>query len=344
MDYSSASAYVFAKAGGMLGKSFTGIRAARLFSVKSLSELWTLLFKKEVPLVPEIMLAECIEQEAERKFVSQYTKLVEMYSHPDEILIEQLRFYDVANLKELGAALCSHEAQRPYITDIGTYSLLHYDKWPSVAGITKGSPYQWYDTVPGVHEQQALDSKLDCQYVQRVWDAVNCTRGEVHDVIVDLFREEFVMDNIIWALRLRVYYDMKAENAVEYLASVTGKRDKSDPIFGPALSVLDKPVDSWADWENWKYAAYLNPHEESTVWRIDPRWVENAYKADDNRRSAMLFHKFPLTAAVLVSWYKIKRHELDCIRTATESIRLNADPAEAMKVAFITASGYKQGL
>ena len=49
MDSSSASAYVYAKACGMLAKSFIGARKDKLFEVSALADLWTLLFNCEVP-------------------------------------------------------------------------------------------------------------------------------------------------------------------------------------------------------------------------------------------------------------------------------------------------------
>ena len=52
MDKTGAGAYIFAKANGILGKSFTGNRARLLFGQKSISELWTVLFRSQPPLVP----------------------------------------------------------------------------------------------------------------------------------------------------------------------------------------------------------------------------------------------------------------------------------------------------
>lgn len=338
MDYSSASAYVFAKAGGMLGKSFTGPRAAKLFTVKSLAELWTLIFKTDVPLVPETLLARQIEAEAGSRFVNQYVHLIEMYTHPDEILVEQLRFFDIENLKEIGAALCAQEQKMPAVIDIGKYSMFHSNKWPDIAKITEGSPYAWYNRIPDIHEQQKFDMRLDTEYVQRIWTAANRVTGEAKEPVVEMFRREFIMKNIIWAIRLKVYYDMSVEEIKTHLAYVDEKPGKSDPVYGPALDAAEKAVDSYEDWSSWKYASFLNPHEEGNVWKIDPRWVESSFRVDDSRRAEKLFHAFPLTVAVPVAWFKIKQHELDCIRTATESIRLSADSSEAMKAAGITAA------
>ena len=80
MDKSGAAAYVYAKASGILARSFVGNRTQKLFEVKSLSELWSLVFKTEVPLVPEVMLAKQIEVEAQKRFIKEYVDLVGCYS------------------------------------------------------------------------------------------------------------------------------------------------------------------------------------------------------------------------------------------------------------------------
>lgn len=53
MDRSGASAFVYAKASGMLAKSYIGKRTVKLFEARTLADLWTLLFEEEVPLIPE---------------------------------------------------------------------------------------------------------------------------------------------------------------------------------------------------------------------------------------------------------------------------------------------------
>ena len=68
MEYSGAASYVNAKAAGMLRKAFVGERASALFAVKTLPELWTLVFGTEVPLIPQTMLVEKLEEEAEDRF------------------------------------------------------------------------------------------------------------------------------------------------------------------------------------------------------------------------------------------------------------------------------------
>jgi len=156
--------------------------------------------------------------------------------------------------------------------------------------------------------------------------------------VVDFFTHYYVMQNIVWALRLKVYYDMKKDEILTHLAYADDRHEASDPLAAPAIAILDKAVDTYADWKDWQYAPLLNPHEEGAVWKLDPRWMEDACKADINRRAERLFHRYPLTDVVLISWFKIKQHECDIIRTAAESIRLNVGAEEAMKIAGVAAN------
>ena len=64
MDKSAADAYVYAKSSAILSKAYVFSKARALFSVKSLHELWSLLFRKEAPPVPETLLAKEIDRDS----------------------------------------------------------------------------------------------------------------------------------------------------------------------------------------------------------------------------------------------------------------------------------------
>ena len=68
MDKSSCDAYIYAKVSSRISKAFSGKDSEKLFAVKSLSELYGLLFNEEVPSIPESLLAREIEIKSERKF------------------------------------------------------------------------------------------------------------------------------------------------------------------------------------------------------------------------------------------------------------------------------------
>jgi len=339
MDKAGADAYIYAKASGNLGKSFTGSRASILFEQKNLTDLWTLLFNSTVPMVPEVMLANQIEEEAFKKFLSQYIEFISMYDKPDSVLLDQLCIYEAENLKEVAAALCTGESALPNLKDLGSYSNLNFKAWPDIAAITKKSNFSWYNKVPDIHEQQKMEFKLDMQVIRHLWNSVQSVKDESAEAIKNLFMNEFVMRNVIWALRLRIYFKMSNENIIPLLIYVTEKPNKADPVAGPALKVLDMPLDEPEVWENWKYRDLVNPHIPGEIWQIDPSWMERKNKAKLNKMAQRIFHQYPMTTGSLIGWFKIKNYELNCIRTAVESLRLNINADEAMSAIGISSEG-----
>jgi vacuolar-type H+-ATPase subunit C/Vma6 len=335
MDRSGAAAYVYAKASGMLAKSYVGPRAARLFEAGSLHELWALLFTQDAPVLPEALLAQALEQEAEKQFASDYITLLGAYSKPGGVLVALLRSFDYENLKDMGAALCEGAENRPALVDIRPYSRLDYDGWPNLAKITRDSPAAWYNAVPQASNQHELDEKLDKLYTKELWDSVMALKGAEREVLSDLVRRHLSSENMLWVIRLKVYFAMPREEIIPRLAygGDTGKR--SDPLAGEAFRILDYPVDSYEVWSKWKYAGLLNPSEEGVPWTIDPRWLYQAFRRRIQHMAMQRFHQHPFADAALASWFLIKQFELDCIRTAVEGLRLNVDKKLARETAGV---------
>ena len=121
MDKSGADAFVFAKANGILGKSFVNERAQLLFGQKNLTDLWTLIFKTQPPLVPEVMLSQQIEETAFSTFISQYVNFLNQYDKPSPVLVDQLFLFEAENLKQIGSALCNGDASLPSIFNLESF-------------------------------------------------------------------------------------------------------------------------------------------------------------------------------------------------------------------------------
>lgn len=337
MNKTGAGAYIYAKASGIIGKSFIESRAEELFNKRSLSELWTMLFTTSVPGVPEVMLADQIEKESFNRFMNQYISFVNLYDKADDVLYDLLDFYEYQNLKEMGASLCNGESKLPQITEIGKQMKLRYSKWPNLAEITKNTPFEWYNRVPSIHEQQHLEYLLDLQWTQHLWNSVHKLSGESKEVLEKFFTYEYAVKNIIWVLRLRINYKMEKDKIIENLIHVTKNANKQDPVAGPAIRILETPIDEYEQWRNWEFSELLNPYIDGEVWKIDPLWLEKQSRVVINRKALHMFRQYPMTTCSLVGWYKIKEYELSCIRTAVEGMRLNISPTEAMSAVGIVS-------
>lgn len=323
MDFSGADEFVYAKASGIIGKSFIGSRSSELFEQKSLADLWTLLFHTPAPLVPEVVLAQQIESEAFSRFLKQYEYFINQYPKPHKILTAQLAIYEAENLKEMGAALCSGEKECPPLINLGNFATINPAAWPDIAAVTAKSEYAWYNHVPEIHEQQSMEFKLDMQIIKNLWQAIESSSGEEKEVLLKLYKCEYIIKNIVWALRLKVHFEMTNEEIIPKLIHVTDLPNSADPIAAPAIAVLDLPLDDYAAWTKWTYSELVNPIMDNGTWKIDPSWIESKNKVRVNKLALQVFHQYPMSVCSLIGWYKIKNFELSCIRTAVESIRLN---------------------
>ncbi|MBQ0052402.1 MAG: V-type ATPase subunit [Treponema sp.] len=286
MDSSAASAFVYAKASGLLKKSFTGANANKLFSAKSLKELYTLLFEGDVPAIPENLLAKEIEVKAAENFDQQYNSLLSYFVNPEPILSEIIKFYEYEN-----------------------------------SGIS--------------------DPEQDRIHVMNLWTAAEKLPGDDRKNLEKLFKTEISFKNILWALRLKVYYQMTEDEIKEHLVYSQKFHSKSDILAKEAMEILGKDIGSYDDWKSWKYAQFLNPHEEGVIWEIDPCWIERAVKNYLNKFYQHSFHKDPMSVTSFVSWFKIKQYELDCIRTAAEGLRLDVDSEKVKEAAGFSEASSK---
>ena len=335
MDKATALAFSYPKAAGLLSKSFVKNRAHLLFQAESLADLWSLIFKEPAPLVPETILARQIEEKAFDIFLSQYVFFLNQYDEAPLILTDKIKRFEADNLKEIIDALCAGKKDCPHLLDLKDFSKINVSAWPDLAKMTAGTDYEWLKSVPDLSEQQKIEFKIDLQLLRENWNAIEHCHGDDRTAHEQLFLDEFIIRNIIWALRLELYYEMPREQIIENLFYVTEKADKNDPVAGPAIKVLGFDVNNYSDWEHWKYAQYLNPHESGELWRVDPVWIERKYAGHQAVLADHIFHQYTMEDAALAAWFKIKSYELTCIRTAVEGLRLNISSEEAMEAVGI---------
>lgn len=284
MDRSAAAAFCYAKASGILRKSFVGENADKLFEAKSLKELYSLIFGDEIPAVPEVMLAREIEKKAAERFERSAMELFGYFEKPAPILSAIFEYYEYENSGE-------------------------------------------------------NNPEKDREEILNLWNAADKLHFSDRTSLEKLFKTVISLRNIIWAMRLRVYYNFTKEETAAHLVYAGGKISEKDILAREAWEILDKDPSSYDDWRKWKYAKVLNPHEEGTVWELDPSWVEHSVKLYLNSFYQRAFHKNPMSVTSFVAWFRIKQTELDYIRTAAEGLRLSVGSDEIKKAAGFEPAG-----
>lgn len=266
MDRSGASCYVYSKASGMLASSYTGERSLLLKSVKSLEELWTLLFKDSIPSVNQSQLAKLIEEKAAEKFIKEYKTLLDAYSNPYEVCEELLNAF----------------------------------------------------------EKLTFENDFSIEPVKRIFKACEKLSARDRDNVKKILTERYSIKNILWVMRLKVYYKMNAEEIKDQILYLNDEKNSSDDFAKEALKIAEWKIDDYSRWSKWKYS-YLVNKSDSKGFILDPKSAEEKASEEFYKSVRRAFHREPFTPLVLVSWFFVKQSELDLIRTVTESLRLNVE-------------------
>lgn len=330
MDANTSLSFCYSRAAGLLRKSFVQDRVQLLFAAKSLEELWSLLFKDSCPLVPQALLANQIEEKAFEQLVNSYTQLLDQFDNPSEILKSQIEYFENENLKLIVDAISQGERKCPKLIDLGGYSQIHPEFYPDIQKITKGSQYAFLSSVPSEMEIQHTEVLMDKELIKDLWNEIQSLSGDEKQICQKFFIEEYSIKNIIWAMRLSVYYKKNREEIIQQLFYVTDSPSALDPIAAPALKILDYDIHDYSAWQKFSYASELNPYDGGD-WLLDPAWFEQRHDANRIKKYINYFHQYPMTEISLVSWFKIKIYELNCIRSAVEGLRLNINSNDAMK-------------
>ena len=331
MDRVGADAFVYAKASGIYSKAFIGKRAKKLFEQSHVSDLWGILFKDEVPVVPEGRLAQLLERRIAERTASSFISLISLYDKPDPLSLAYLSLYDCLNIKNACHMLPG--ADKPYFIDASPFARINAAAWPNFAAMTAGTAYSWFNRVPDAAEQLAWENRLDRQYYAEIWQALQKLsrkdRGAVEGQVVD----EIVLQNIVWALRLRVYYKKTDDEIIPTLVGSDGPEEMKKELAAPAIAILDKPLDALDAWHGWKYASLLNPASPEGFWELDPRFFDLQRIRRLYMSATRYFRKCQFTVGMLIMFFRICRLEEYIIRTAAEGIRMGA--AESQMKEFV---------
>ncbi|MDR0669684.1 MAG: V-type ATPase subunit [Treponema sp.] len=330
-------AYVYAKACGIMGKSFVARRIPELTRPDRLSALDRLVFPRESRELPERELLPDLERRITKRAVSQILSIVSSYSRPPELLLRLLRTWEYADLKSSLNALVGGESSFPSWTGLGPFGTVRFAAYPDLAAMLKGTEFEFLlsremNLVRG-GDAVLAQTLLDKHYYSCLWQAVKklpvSDRTEAEKIIA----EEISLRNCIWALRLRSYYGMPGREVSEHLMDIGPvKRGKSfrkgENVPAPvslaadARAMLDFSLDSRSAWEGWRRERFLNPEIPGRSWTADPRYFQNATGDYLYKRALRAFRRKPFSVDTAFCFIRIKQYEEDLLTSVAEGLGL----------------------
>jgi vacuolar-type H+-ATPase subunit C/Vma6 len=320
-------AYVYAKACGIVGKSFLGKRISRLEGLTRLSELDRLVFPRTNRDLPERELLVDLEKRIIGRSVRQILAIVDSFSRPPELILRLVRSYEYGDIKSVLSAVGGQNpgipAKPPFFTDLGRFGTVNFSAYPDLNAMLTGTEFEFLlkEKLDSVTEGAASDLqiKLDQQYYTSLWESIRILPKNDSRCIENIIAEEISLKNAVWALRLRTYYRMSAEEVRSRLVSTPRARDRRS-LAEDAAASLSMALDNYADWEKWKRVEFLNPPRPGEAWTADPRYFQNAASEYLYRLARSCFRRRPLSIDTSSCFIKLKQFEEDVLTSVAEGL------------------------
>jgi vacuolar-type H+-ATPase subunit C/Vma6 len=336
-------AYVYAKACGIIGKSFVGTRTAALGTLRSPGDLDRLLFPEEHHELLGRELLVDLEKHIEKRAVDQILSIIKSYTNPPELFIRQIRLYEYSDLKACIHHIASGIDTLPSLCDIGRYGTINFEAFPDIAAMLKGTEFAFILSrdlkalQPDSEDFTPIETELDARYYLGLAKSLDQLPGEDRDVVQRLLADEISLRNCVWALRLRTYFKKSAAETGEHLMNIRMRGDSARDLTSAAWSSLYLPLDSRAQWQGWKWERFLNPDKSGEHWSLNPRHFQNAasqylYRLANNR-----FHSAPGELSKIFCFIKIKQFEEDLLTSIAEGLGMGMNSADVFELLEVTA-------
>jgi len=328
-------AYVYAKSAGIIGKSFIGKRVGRLETATRLSELDRLVFPTSFKDLPEKELLVNLEDRIIDRSVNSIIPIINGFIKPPKFLILLLRSYEFTDLKNALTAVLEGAKAAPAHTDIGRFQTVHFDAWPDVPAMIKGSEFRFLLDEKGVLQQElggvSLQAALDRYYYSILWLSLTSLSRDDRTVAEKMLSTEISLKNASWALRLRTYYHKSAEEVKLHLidkpfAILGGEKrrprfkSRERSLAKDAVESLEFPLDNYAAWASWRWKKFLNPESGGELWTADPRYFQNAATRYLFRLARRYFRSQPFLLSTIFCYIKLKQFEEDILTSGAEGL------------------------
>jgi vacuolar-type H+-ATPase subunit C/Vma6 len=317
---------VYAKACGIVGKSFVGKRIPSLVRVDRLSALDRLVFPQGGRELPERELLPDLERRITGRAIGQILAIVSSFSKPPELLLRLLRTWEYADLKSSLNALVSGESSFPSWTDLRAFGTVNFAAYPDLPAMLRGTEFEFLldkemNLVQGGDAIKA-QTALDKQYYLLLWQAMKRLPKNDRVAAERILGEEISLRNCIWVLRLRTYYRMSGDEVAEHLMDMdsakTGKRAVS--LAADARAMLDLPLDTRSAWALWRREQFLNP--DVPGWTADPRYFQNAVAEHLYHLALHVFRRKPFSIDTAFCFIRLKQYEEDLLTSVAEGLGL----------------------
>ena len=309
--------YAFAKASGLLSRSFFGSGRNSFISTDEARSLYRLVFGVAAAESSDATLVLEAQRRLGGRFRSSVNGLLPLPRAAGNGAEIGLMRLEAEAVKE---TLRSWVRKEPLPADLhfGT-SGVKPGNYPDLAAMFKGSRYAW---VPAAAAGWGFEQELraDRETFRSMW---SLAAGKGGEGLRNLIALETRCANAVWAVRLRKYFSLSPAEIGPLLMDLPGAGVKAE-----ALAAADFRPDERARWAAWRFARFVNEDAPGGAWAIDPVTVERRAGAYLLRRFRAAFHLGGGNPASLYAFVRLMRGESSLVGSIFEAARLGTARAE----------------
>jgi len=331
---SGERSYAYAKACGIIGKSFIGQRMNRLNNVNRLTELDKMIFPGSSKDLPEKELIVDLEDRIVERAVDSIITIISCFSKPPDFFTLLLRSYEYMDIKSVIFSLQMKEKEAPPHLDLGEFQTVHFDAWPDLKAMVKGTEFSFLLDMENLldgHEDLSLQSTLDRQYYKALWKALMALPKNERTITSKILSDEISLKDSCLVLRLRTFYGMNADEIKNHLIYVPG-RDKKHTSADEAIQCMDFPLDDFYAWSSWRWSRFLNPLTEPGKWKADPLFFQNKASLYLYEIAKRHFHLHPFSFDSIFCFIKLKQFEEDILTSSVEGLNMSMNSKDVFSM------------
>jgi vacuolar-type H+-ATPase subunit C/Vma6 len=339
-------AYAYAKACGIIGKSFVGKRISLLGKLNALNEFGRLVFPKESYELPGKELLIELERRLLQRTTQHIISIIKSYANPPELLVRQLRSCEYADLKTCLHHIVAGKPIPATLCDLGSFGTVRFNAYPDLKAMVKGTEFAFIlskDFNAADFDLTALEAKLDLQYYTLLMKSLESLPSEDRVFAHRILAEEISLRNCVWALRLRTYFNKTLQETQDYLMNLEIPECPSAEIPGDinhrfsfqrgpdsgkislaqeAYESLYFQLDNRSAWKGWSWESLLNPEIPGENWSANPRFFQNAASRYIYRMALRCFRRMPFSINAEFCFIKLKQFEEDLLTSVAEGLGL----------------------
>ncbi|MDR2481918.1 MAG: V-type ATPase subunit [Spirochaetaceae bacterium] len=319
--------FIYAKACGIIARSFVETRLSRLSAIQSLDEFNALVFHNDVDL-KNAKVAD-IEQKVTSQTLKTLLSIINSFPKPPEFIIRLIKNYEYADLKSALAAIRRGDEKMPAHNSLGRFGSVRFSAYPNLNLMVKGTEYVFL-LKTNIDAAEDVHAALDKHYYVLLLSALKQLPKKSVPVFRFILGEEIALMNSSWALRLRAYYNLSAEAVSERLIDeeLDGKSLARD-----ARACLSFALNHRPEWVSWRRARFLNPEMPKVYWKCDPVYFQNAAAVYLYQLARKNFRRHPFSLDTAACFVRLKQFEEQALNSVAEGISLGVPAAEALKIA-----------